>query len=298
MKELKMKKEVINSPIRWAGSKKRILNDVLTLFDKESEYYVEPFLGSGVVLINLMNNIEEFKFKKFFVNDINKNIINFYIILRDNVEFINENIYKITNRYNKFKSINEKEAFYYNIREKYNKIDKYNDKKIIYFYFLMKAGYNGVYRENKNGKFNVPFGKKEKIQCNIENMKSISKKIQYVEFYNYDYSTFLKMLNKKNILQNAFAYFDPPYIPEEKVINKKQELYTNTIFKHEQFVKNISELKINKFIISMSESAKADQIYRNFYRYKINEITRTINPKKTIKSTEIVYSNFSISNYE
>ena len=293
-----MKKEVINSPIRWAGSKKRILNDVLTLFDKESEYYVEPFLGSGVVLINLMNNIEEFKFKKFFVNDINKNIINFYIILRDNVEFINENIYKITNRYNKFKSINEKEAFYYNIREKYNKIDKYNDKKIIYFYFLMKAGYNGVYRENKNGKFNVPFGKKEKIQCNIENMKSISKKIQYVEFYNYDYSTFLKMLNKKNILQNAFAYFDPPYIPEEKVINKKQELYTNTIFKHEQFVKNISELKINKFIISMSESAKADQIYRNFYRYKINEITRTINPKKTIKSTEIVYSNFSISNYE
>ena len=59
-----MKKEVINSPIRWAGSKKKILNEVLTLFDKESEYYVEPFLGSGVVLINLMNNIKKFKFKK------------------------------------------------------------------------------------------------------------------------------------------------------------------------------------------------------------------------------------------
>ena len=83
----KMKKEVINSPIRWAGSKKKILNEVLTLFDKESEYYVEPFLGSGVVLINLMNNIKEFKFKKFYVNDINENIINFYIILRDNVEW-------------------------------------------------------------------------------------------------------------------------------------------------------------------------------------------------------------------
>ena len=100
-----MKKEVINSPIRWAGSKKKILNEVLTLFDKESEYYVEPFLGSGVVLINLMNNIKEFKFKKFYVNDINENIINFYIILRDNVEFLNENIYTITDKYNKIKDI-------------------------------------------------------------------------------------------------------------------------------------------------------------------------------------------------
>jgi DNA adenine methylase len=290
----KMKKEVINSPIRWAGSKKKILNEVLTLFDKESEYYVEPFLGSGVVLINLMNNIKEFKFKKFYVNDINENIINFYIILRDNVEFLNENIYTITDKYNKIKDINEKEVFYYNIREKYNKIDNNNDKKTIYFYFLMKAGYNGVYRENKNGKFNVPFGKKEKINCDIENMRQISKKLQCVEFYNYDYDIFLKMLKKQNVLQKAFAYFDPPYIPEEKVINKKQELYTNTIFKHEKFVENISKIEINKFLISMSESNKADQIYGNFNKYKVNEITRTINPKKAIKSTEIVYSNFNI----
>ena len=81
---------------------------------------------------------------------------------------------------------------------------------------------------------------------------------------------------------------------EEKVINKKQELYTNTIFKHEKFVENISKIEINKFLISMSESNKADQIYGNFNKYKVNEITRTINPKKAIKSTEIVYSNFNI----
>ena len=125
-------------------------------------------------------------------------------------------------------------------------------------------------------------------------MRQISKKLQCVEFYNYDYDIFLKMLKKQNVLQKAFAYFDPPYIPEEKVINKKQELYTNTIFKHEKFVENISKIEINKFLISMSESNKADQIYGNFNKYKVNEITRTINPKKAIKSTEIVYSNFNI----
>ena len=90
-----MKKEVINSPIRWAGSKKKILNEMLTFFDNSSKDYVEPFLGSGVVLINLINNIKDFEYKKFFVNDINTNIINFYIILRDNFKFMEKNINKI-----------------------------------------------------------------------------------------------------------------------------------------------------------------------------------------------------------
>jgi len=290
-----MEKGIISSPIRWAGSKKKILNEMLAFFDKKSKYYVEPFLGSGVVLINLINNIKDFEYKKFFVNDINTNIINFYIILRDNFKFVEKNISMFVKEYNELYDISQKEKFYYEIRQKFNEMADEQDKKSIYFYFLMKSGYNGVYRENRNGKFNVPFGKKDKIKCNIENLKKVSDKLQNVEFYNCDYQEFFKELNKQNVLGDAFVYFDPPYIPEEKVINKKQELYTSKIFEHEKFIKNIENLKINKFLISMSDSKQADLIYGKLNKYVVNDIIRTINPLKTIKSTEIVYSNYIIN---
>ena len=289
-----MKNKVINSPIRWAGSKKKILNEMLNFFDKTSKIYIEPFLGSGVVLINLINNIEEFSFEEIYVNDINSNIINFYQLLKDDYEYAEKQIKKIINKYNSFFDENSKEEFFYDIRSKYNKIDKSHKIKSIYFYFLMKSGYNGVYRENKKGEFNVPFGRKEKINFDSDSLKFIAEKLEKVKFYNYDYMDFFNMLKKMNVLRDAFIYFDPPYIPEEKVINKKQELYTNKTFEHNEFVDYIKQINTNKLLISMSESKKADKIYKDFQKYKVDEIIRTINPKKTIKSTEILYSNYII----
>ena len=289
-----MKNKVINSPIRWAGSKKKILNEMLNFFDKTSKIYIEPFFGSGVVLINLINNIEEFSFEEIYVNDINSNIINFYQLLKDDYEYAEKQIKKIINKYNSFFDENSKEEFFYDIRLKYNKIDKSHKIKSIYFYFLMKSGYNGVYRENKKGEFNVPFGRKEKINFDSDSLKFIAEKLEKVKFYNYDYMDFFNMLKKMNVLRDAFIYFDPPYIPEEKVINKKQELYTNKTFEHNEFVDYIKQINTNKLLISMSESKKADKIYKDFQKYKVDEIIRTINPKKTIKSTEILYSNYII----
>ena len=63
--------KVISSPFRWAGSKKKLLNEMLNFFDDTKEIYLEPFLGSGIVLINLLENKNEFRFKKFIVNDTN-----------------------------------------------------------------------------------------------------------------------------------------------------------------------------------------------------------------------------------
>ena len=76
----------------------------------------------------------------------------------------------------------EKEEYYYQIREKFNNTD--NKIRTVYFLFLMKAGFNGVYRENSKGKFNVPFGKKEYIRIDYDKLKHISDLIQNVEFYN------------------------------------------------------------------------------------------------------------------
>lgn len=85
---------------------------------------------------------------------------------------------------------------------KFNKTD--NKIRTVYFLFLMKAGFNGVYRENSKGKFNVPFGKKEYIRIDYDNLKHISDLIQNVEFYNLEYQELFKILKTKKIINNAF----------------------------------------------------------------------------------------------
>ena len=168
------------------------------------------------------------------------------------------------------------------------------DNKSILFYFLMKTGFNGVYRENKAGKFNVPFGRKEKIVVNDDYLMELSKLIQPVNFYNLDYKTFLKKMKEDGKIDNSFMYFDPPYLPDDSLVSQKQELYTKDIFDHKLFVKIITELKGKYLMISMSDSKQADEIYGKFIKNNMKEILRTINPIKLFSSTEIAFTNYKI----
>ena len=289
-----MKKNVINSPIRWAGSKKKLLNEMLNSFDKNAKIYIEPFLGSGVVLINVLENVDDFKYEKYYVNDINSNIINFYKLLKEEYKYVERHINKLVEEYNSLNDMKSKEKFYYNIRE------IYNSKKLkisaIHFYFLMKSGYNGVYRENSKGNFNVPFGKKERLSVDFTTLKNISEKIQTVEFFNMEYDCFLEFLNENKLLKKAFIYCDPPYLPEEDSVNQKQELYTKKSFDHEKFLKYIKNVKKSKFAISMIDSSVSNKIYGELKKYRITDIIRTINPKKIFKSTEVIFTNYEIDN--
>ena len=131
-----------------------------------------------------------FKFKRFIVNDINSNIINFYVLLKDEYKYLKRYLSLIENTYNSLPDMKQKEDYYYQIREKFNNTD--NKIRTVYFLFLMKAGFNGVYRENSKGKFNVPFGKKEYIRIDYDNLKHISDLIQNVEFYNLEYKELFK----------------------------------------------------------------------------------------------------------
>jgi len=284
--------KVINSPIRWAGSKKKLLNEMLNSFDKNKKVYIEPFLGSGVVLINLLNNMNFFKYEKFYVNDINSNIISFYKLLKNEYNYVEKNINKLLVQYNNLLDLRSKEKFYYDIRQEYNL--KKQKKNAIYFFFLMKAGYNGVYRENSKGHFNVPFGKKEKLSIDFESLKNISSIIKDVEFFNMEYKDFFEYLNSNKFLKNAFIYCDPPYLPEESSINKKQELYTKNSFNHKEFLEIMKGLKKTKFVISMIESNASNYIYGSLYKTRITDIIRTINPKKIFRSTEVLFSNYEI----
>ena len=286
-----MKETVIGSPIRWAGSKKRLLNNMLMLFKGENENYVEPFLGSGVVMLNVLNNIEVLKYKNIYVNDINSNIISFYKLLKRNPLKLVKILTQLSEEYNIANDI-EKEKMYYRIRDDFNSID---ENKEAYFYFLMKVGFNGVYRENKMGKFNVPFGRKEKLLIPIDDLIATSKLIKNVKFYNMSYDKFIKKMKKEGILKDCFMYCDPPYIPDDKLISQKQELYTNDNFNHDLFVKFLKENLEDSVLISMSKSTLSNKIYGDsFYEKSLMAIFRTINPCKKFKSTEILFSNYEI----
>lgn len=288
-----MKKEVVNSPIRWAGSKKKLLNEMLEkTFVRDCENYVESFLGSGVVLLNVLNNAPELGYKKFYVNDINSNIINFYTMLQKEPKYLIDNIQKISQKYNML-NIEQQSAMYYEIRDVFNKGSDVKEKTI-YFYFLMKTGFNGVYRENSKGYFNVPFGRKDKIIINEEYLESISSMIQKVEFYNLPFEDFLYEMKQKRILNNSFVYCDPPYLPDDLLVYQKQMLYTKESFNHELFFELINKLKIKNIMISMSESLVADRIYNHspFKKIDIMEIIRVINPKKLFSSKEIAFINY------
>ena len=244
-------------------------------------------------MLNLLNNKECFNYKRIIVNDLNENIINFYLLLKDDVEFIVKNINKIEKKYNNYDNLFKKEEYYYQIREKFN--CQKNKINVVYFLFLMKTGFNGVYRENLNGKFNVPFGKKEYICFDNNYLIEISKLIQNVEFYNLKYTELLDKLKEEKILNNSYIYCDPPYLPEDDNIDQRPLLYTKYFFDHEKFANTLNELKEAKFSISMLDSKRSDDIYGSkFYKYEMGKLIRTINPKKVFKSTELIFSNYKI----
>lgn len=284
--------EVLNAPIRWAGSKKKILVEMLNAFKPNRENYIECFLGSGVVLVNVLKKNNTLNYKNFYVNDINPYIINFYKLLQNNPHYIIKRIRELAAVYNNYDII-EKEKYYYEIRARFNE-EKDLESKPILFYFLMKTGFNGVYRENKSGKFNVPFGRKEKIVVNEDYLIELSKLIQPVNFYNLDYKTFLNRMREDGKIDNSFMYFDPPYLPDDSLVSQKQELYTKDIFDHKLFVSIITELKGKYVMISMSDSKQADEIYGKFIKNNMKEILRTINPIKLFSSTEIAFTNYKI----
>ncbi|MBC1211803.1 Dam family site-specific DNA-(adenine-N6)-methyltransferase [Listeria booriae] len=291
--------DVISSPIRWTGSKRKLLNEMLYVFDREKEIYVEPFLGSGTVLLNVLKN-ELYNY--YYVNDINSNLIDFYKSLKDNYGKLSKVIIRICKEYNSLMSIDEKEAYYYSMRERYNNNRSKVFTRAAIFWFLMKSGYNGVYRINSNGKFNVPFGKKNTISFDLDSARYISELIQPVRFYSLEYADFIEVIAKKGILSTAFLYCDPPYIPETKAM-RNQILYTKNRFEHTDFVLRMLEcnLKHNTtFMISMSDSESTDELYNiwNFNKIHICDIIRSVNPKKRLASREVAFLNYDIVKIE
>ncbi|HGM1480705.1 TPA: DpnII family type II restriction endonuclease [Clostridioides difficile] len=212
--------------LKWAGGKTQLL-DILrkqmpTGCDFSSMTYIEPFVGAGALFLYLL---EEDIFNKYVINDINSKLINLYIKVRDDLE---ELITELTNLKEQYISYEEgssdREKMYYDIRDRFNILTNEKNienedciKQASYFIFLNKTCFNGLYRENSRGEFNVPFGryknpsffdKNELEKLSMLLNKRDSRGELKVKILNKNY------LNLENIIdKNCFVYLDPPYRP-------------------------------------------------------------------------------------
>ena len=253
--------------LKWAGGKKQIvgcIDEVLPPQIKTGEIdsYIEPFLGGGAVFFHIFNKYK--KINNFYLSDINKDLILTYNVIKEKP---NELIFKLEDLSKKFKKNNAPKDCYYNIRKNFNKdFDNYNYDEISndqilrasQMIFLNRTCFNGLYRVNKSGKFNVPMGSyKNPLICDESNILSVSNALKGVTIECCDFSESYKWID-----EDSFVYLDPPYFP---IKQNSFTSYTSEDFGIKEHV-NLSEFchkidneKNAKFLLSNSNIKNSDK---------------------------------------
>ncbi|MGF7109895.1 DNA adenine methylase [Treponema pedis] len=194
--------------VKWAGGKSRLLDKICQKYPQKMKKYCEPFVGGGAVLFDILS---KFQPKEILINDINKELINTYSQIKNNCSKMIFQLSEIQEIY-KAHTIKENKEFFYEKRNRYNelKLNENNDEnleKAVLFIFLNKTCFNGLYRVNSKGFFNVPFNNaKNPLLCDEENIRSCSELLQNVEMKVGDYKECKSFIDDK-----TFVYIDPPY---------------------------------------------------------------------------------------
>lgn len=199
--------------IKWVGGKSQLLDEIREKYPSKIEKYCEPFVGGGAVLFDILN---KFQPKEVLINDINKELINTYVQIKSNCYEMVAELSEIQRIY-KSHTQEENKDFFYEKRSRYNEIKINGNKaenleKAVLFIFLNKTCFNGLYRVNSKGAFNVPFNNaKNPLLCDEENLFACSKLLQNVEMTAGDYKECKNFIDDK-----TFVYIDPPYRPITK----------------------------------------------------------------------------------
>lgn len=187
--------------IKWVGGKTQLLEDIKKILPLTYNKYYEPFFGGGAVLLELNPSAGA------VVNDINPELINMYKQVRDNVEAV---IYNLTLLDVAHEADPDKKTFYYTVRDAFNYCLNSNTvEQAARFIYLNKHCFNGLYRVNKKGEFNVPFnGKLTGGSFDPSHLREVSKRFQDVTFKLGDFEE-----ATKNASTGDFVFFDSPYAP-------------------------------------------------------------------------------------
>jgi DNA adenine methylase len=189
--------------IKWAGGKRQIAAELFSRFppDWNQGTYLEPFLGGGAMFLHVAP-------KKAVVADLNSRLYGFYLQVKSNPEKLYSGVVDIADEFNATDELNKKD-YYLSLRTKYNESSVDSFESAILLYVLNKLCFNGLYRENSKGGFNVPFGQKKHLAyIDKEDLNAVSKALEVTEIINADFETTIGKAKPGD-----FVYLDPPYIP-------------------------------------------------------------------------------------
>ena len=264
--------------VKWAGGKRQIIEKLKNYVPDEFNTYYEPFIGGGALLFELSP-------KNAVINDSNEELMNVYKCLCDEEKFK-----KMCNLLNHYEA-EHSEEFYYEIRNKdknkkaYDRLSDYT--KAARTIYLNKACFNGLYRVNKKNEFNVPFGKKTKVNTyEGSNLITVS---NYLKILSIDFEEAVKDVKAKD-----FIYFDPPYDSDTSTFNS----YTEEGFDRNEQIRLAKVFKeLDKkgayVMLSNHNTSLINDLYKG-YNIHIIEAKRNINSngKKRGKVEEVIITNY------
>ena len=288
--------------LKWAGGKGQLLHEISKHYPfaskKHITKYAEPFVGGGAVLFDVLN---KYSIDEVYISDINAELINTYTAIRDNP---GELIAKLKTIEGVFLSKNQEEQkeMYLSSRARFNELKRNKVRNLeaaVLMIFLNRTCFNGLYRVNRSGDYNVPMGKYKNPQiCNENNLLLVSKKLQKANIVCGDYKDSASFIDDK-----TFVYFDPPYRPLTKTSNFTS--YTEHLFdddKQLELANYVQDLdnKGARIVISNSDpknTDKNDDFFDDAYnKQKIRRVaaTRMINRNSSArgKINELLITNF------
>ena len=297
------------SPVlKWAGGKTKLLPQIRARYPKQLtqgkiDIYIEPFFGGGAVFFDIVNS---FKLQKAYLFDTNPELIILYKVIQHDVDSLISELSQIAVNYLSLEEPEQK-IYYYAQREKYNSFDKQIDtqsycsewiERAALTIFLNKTCFNGLYRVNSQGKFNVPRGKyKNPNILNADNLRSVNQALQIAHIAQKDFAEVINIANNK-----TFVYYDPPYRPISKTasfnsysadeFNDEEQLRLRDVF--------VSASKLG-VLQMLSNSDPTNYIEDNFFddlyqQFEIDRIlaSRAINSKRNSRGAirEIIITNY------
>jgi len=304
--------------LKWAGGKRQLLPDIMERLPadvRECKKYIEPFVGAGAVLFHLLESEEFRNLKEYHIIDVNIELILCYEAIKEDAALVYSELEKLMFSYPKTHEERADRSIsgsYYDIRAKWNQniVSRLNELKpasrairVAQTIFLNRTCFNGLYRVNKQGEFNVPIGRYKKVSFPTERMlKEVQIALQDVQIH---LGSFEKCEDLAD--ENTFLYFDPPYRPISKTASFTS--YTKDGF-DEQDLKNLFDLyyRLNEkhCLLMMSNSGRGgtpdeDYIEAMFHQFDVDEVkaTRAINSKGNSRGAvnEIIVKN-ALSNKE
>lgn len=273
----------IKPVLRWAGGKRWLTKHIEPFLPQDINNYHEPFFGSGAIFFHIKDRAINMN-GKCYLSDSNENLINFYKVLQSDTTLLIDQLMQYENN----------EETYYNLRSK--QTDNRIEKAAI-FYYLNRTSFNGLYRVNLKGKYNVPYGYKtypKFIDTNVLNLasKTLSKEIIFSgDFYS----------SLANIKENDFVFIDPPYTVAHN---------RNGFIKYNKALFSIEDqVRLKKFIEDIARknayyfltNAFHENIFKIFSpNSNVYELNRTslISAKPTSRGLveEYIFTNIEVNN--